>query len=208
MTFPQSLTNCKCKTLFGSVAEMKGNESRVVFFLQPVNKQGQVSTRKKRSWMFSPYSVLYALSAIIGLAVLASVVGFGVFDRNTTTTTTTPITLSTSTTMTTSTTTTTSTSTTTTTSTTMNTTKDPCQDSACTHGPTMTIETISTTDITFPATSTTDHSSKGSRKILLSVNRGNPIPPSPLPNALNKHRKNCECCPGHCLIVNHYSSMS
>ena len=23
-----------------------------------------------------------------------------------------------------------------------------------------------------------------------------------------KHRKNCECCPGHCLIVNHYSSMS
>ena len=23
-----------------------------------------------------------------------------------------------------------------------------------------------------------------------------------------KHRTNCECCPGHCLIVNHYSSMS
>ena len=23
-----------------------------------------------------------------------------------------------------------------------------------------------------------------------------------------KHRKNCECCPGHHLIVNHYSSMS
>ena len=23
-----------------------------------------------------------------------------------------------------------------------------------------------------------------------------------------KHRKNCECCPGHSLIVNHYSSMS
>ena len=23
-----------------------------------------------------------------------------------------------------------------------------------------------------------------------------------------KHRKNCECCPGHCLIVNHYCSMS
>ena len=23
-----------------------------------------------------------------------------------------------------------------------------------------------------------------------------------------KHRKNCECCPGHYLIVNHYSSMS
>ena len=24
----------------------------------------------------------------------------------------------------------------------------------------------------------------------------------------NKHRKNCECCPGHYLIVNQYSSMS
>ena len=23
-----------------------------------------------------------------------------------------------------------------------------------------------------------------------------------------KYRKNCECCPGHCLIVNHCSSMS
>ena len=23
-----------------------------------------------------------------------------------------------------------------------------------------------------------------------------------------KHHKNCECCPGHPLIVNHYSSMS
>ena len=25
---------------------------------------------------------------------------------------------------------------------------------------------------------------------------------------LHKHRKNCECCPGHYLIVNHYSAMS
>ena len=24
----------------------------------------------------------------------------------------------------------------------------------------------------------------------------------------SKHRKNCECCPGHYLIVNHYSSMN
>ena len=24
----------------------------------------------------------------------------------------------------------------------------------------------------------------------------------------SKHRKNCECCPGHYLIVNHYSAMS
>ena len=28
------------------------------------------------------------------------------------------------------------------------------------------------------------------------------------PNLGPKHRKNCECCPGHYLIVNHYSSMS
>ena len=27
-------------------------------------------------------------------------------------------------------------------------------------------------------------------------------------NQNNKHRKNCECCPGHSLIVNHYSSIS
>ena len=26
--------------------------------------------------------------------------------------------------------------------------------------------------------------------------------------SFRKHRKNCECCPGHHLIVNHYSSMS
>ena len=25
---------------------------------------------------------------------------------------------------------------------------------------------------------------------------------------IKKHRKNCECCPGHYLIVNHYPSMS
>ena len=29
-----------------------------------------------------------------------------------------------------------------------------------------------------------------------------------LPKVGEKHRKNCECCPGHSLIVNHYSSMS
>ena len=28
------------------------------------------------------------------------------------------------------------------------------------------------------------------------------------PSFLKKHRKNLECCPGHYLIVNHYSSMS
>ena len=26
-------------------------------------------------------------------------------------------------------------------------------------------------------------------------------------NSSRKHRKNCECCPGHYLIVNHYSSI-
>ena len=34
----QSLTNCKCSVFIGSVAEMKGNEARVVFFLHPVNQ--------------------------------------------------------------------------------------------------------------------------------------------------------------------------
>ena len=29
-----------------------------------------------------------------------------------------------------------------------------------------------------------------------------------IPSRITKHRKNCECCPGHRLIVNHYSSMS
>ena len=28
------------------------------------------------------------------------------------------------------------------------------------------------------------------------------------PRCQSKHRKNCECCPGHYLIVNHYFSMS
>ena len=27
-------------------------------------------------------------------------------------------------------------------------------------------------------------------------------------SSAKKHRKNCECCPGHSLTVNHYSSMS
>ena len=31
---------------------------------------------------------------------------------------------------------------------------------------------------------------------------------SSLQNTLSKHRKNCEGCPGHYLIVNHFSSMS
>ena len=31
---------------------------------------------------------------------------------------------------------------------------------------------------------------------------------SNLGKSLKKHRKNCECCPGHYLIVNHYSLMS
>ena len=34
----QNLTKCKCNAFIGSVAEMKGNEARVVIFLHPVNQ--------------------------------------------------------------------------------------------------------------------------------------------------------------------------
>ena len=46
----QNLTNCKCNTFIGSVAEMKGNEARVVFFLHPVNqlKENQLSNVKPK----------------------------------------------------------------------------------------------------------------------------------------------------------------
>ena len=46
----QNLTNCKCNAFIGSVAEMKGNEARVVFFLHPVNqlKERQMSNEKPK----------------------------------------------------------------------------------------------------------------------------------------------------------------
>ena len=45
MSYLQVLTNCKCKTFVGSVAEMKGNQARVVIFLHPVDqlRDGKVS---------------------------------------------------------------------------------------------------------------------------------------------------------------------
>ena len=45
MSYLQALTNCKCKTFVGSVAEMKGNQARVVIFLHPVDqlRDGKVS---------------------------------------------------------------------------------------------------------------------------------------------------------------------
>ena len=72
----QSLTNCRCETFLGSVAEMKGNETRVVIFLQPVNppREGrQVLTLKQSRWSFSPCSLLLALGTLLGLGVLGFV---------------------------------------------------------------------------------------------------------------------------------------
>ena len=45
MSHLQALTNCKCKTFVGSVAQMKGNQARVVIFLHPVDqlRDGKVS---------------------------------------------------------------------------------------------------------------------------------------------------------------------
>ena len=74
------MTNCKCKTFFGSVAEMNGLESRVVFLLQPVNLQGQVCTQTKRNWLFSLCSALVALSILIGACVLVWAPGFKLLD--------------------------------------------------------------------------------------------------------------------------------
>ena len=52
---------------------MKGNETRVVIFLQPVNppKEGQVSTLKQSKWKFSP--LFLVLGALLGLGMLAFV---------------------------------------------------------------------------------------------------------------------------------------
>ena len=43
---------------------MKGNETRVVIFLQPVNpsKEGQMSPLKESKWGFSPFFLFLALS--------------------------------------------------------------------------------------------------------------------------------------------------
>ena len=66
---PQSLTNCKCKSFLGSVAEMKGNESRVVIYLQPVHpsKEGKVSTEKQSKWRIGLCSFFLILGTLVGL---------------------------------------------------------------------------------------------------------------------------------------------
>ena len=68
----QNLTNCKCKTFIGSVAEMKGNEARVVLFLHPVDqlKDGQLLEAKKTSWSSFIVGSLLVLGFLLGLGVL------------------------------------------------------------------------------------------------------------------------------------------
>ena len=71
--FPlQNLTNCKCKTFFGSVSEMKGNEARVVLFLHPVkdSKEGHVSKAKPKSMLPKCRSIILILGIILVLGVL------------------------------------------------------------------------------------------------------------------------------------------
>ena len=54
---------------------MKGNETRVVIFLQPVNpsNEGQVSTLKQSKWMFSPFLLLLVLGTLLGLGMFGYV---------------------------------------------------------------------------------------------------------------------------------------
>ena len=68
----QNLTNCECKTFIGSVAEMKGNEARVVLFLHPVDqlKDGQLLEAKKTSWSSFIVGSLLVLGFLLGLGVL------------------------------------------------------------------------------------------------------------------------------------------
>ena len=82
-TILQNLTNCKCKTFVGSVAEMKGNEARVVFFLHPVDqlKDGQVSKVKPHKSSLG-VDLLLLLGLLVGLGVLVYVLlGLGVQAR-------------------------------------------------------------------------------------------------------------------------------
>ena len=54
---------------------MKGNETRVVIFLQPVNptKEGEVSTKKQSKWRFSPFSLFLVLGALFGIGMFTFV---------------------------------------------------------------------------------------------------------------------------------------
>ena len=68
----QNLTKCECNTFIGSVAEMKGNEARVVLFLHPVDqlKDGQLLEAKKTSWSSFIVGSLLVLGFLLGLGVL------------------------------------------------------------------------------------------------------------------------------------------
>ena len=71
----QALTTCKCKAFFGSVASMKGNEARVVFFLHPVTefKEGMVSSRTPNKVVYRICFILLTLSIILGLGAVGFV---------------------------------------------------------------------------------------------------------------------------------------
>ena len=82
---------------------MKGNEARVVFFLQPVDqfKDGEVTKVEKSFWSFFGFRSLLLLGLLLGLGMLAYVlVQIEELDPmvSTTTTTTTTTTVTTTTT--------------------------------------------------------------------------------------------------------------
>ena len=82
--FCQNLTNCDCKAFIGSVASMKGNEVRIVFFLQPVDqfKDGEVAKVESPLrnyfgriwgsygfWISSGLCALFLISLVLALAL-------------------------------------------------------------------------------------------------------------------------------------------
>ena len=69
----QNLTNCKCKMFLGTVAAMKGNEARVVFYLHPKSNEGHVAEANPRKWLPSSRSLLLILGTILALCGLALV---------------------------------------------------------------------------------------------------------------------------------------
>ena len=76
---------------FGSVAEMKGNEARVVLFLHPVKefKEGKVSEAKPKSMLSRFPSILRILGTVLALGMVTYVLYFSsatVFPLETTTT--------------------------------------------------------------------------------------------------------------------------
>ena len=73
----QNLTNCTCKAFIGSVASMKGNEVRIVFFLQPVDqfKDGEVTKMESplrnyfSFWISLGFCALFLISLVLALAL-------------------------------------------------------------------------------------------------------------------------------------------